>query len=105
MRADLASMWSPRNRVGYSRRISTKVSSPPLDERNSTSDDESFTTFDEHVLSMKVCILLKNKNCFYIFVISLKHWITFRFKLLILYECDVMILIPIISLKLFGLHA
>ncbi|KAH9783969.1 GTP diphosphokinase [Citrus sinensis] len=52
MRADLASMWSPRNRVGYSRRITTIVSSPPLDERTA-SDDESFTTFDEHVLSMK----------------------------------------------------
>lgn len=51
-------MWSPRNRVGYSRRITTIVSSPPLDERTA-SDDESFTTFDEHVLSMKVCILFR----------------------------------------------
>lgn len=50
-------MWSPRNRVGYSRRISAKVSSLPVDERNSVPEDASFSDFDEHVLSMKVWIL------------------------------------------------
>lgn len=57
MRADLASMWSPRNQVSSPRRISAKSSSLPWDERTSSPDDESFAAFDEQVPSMKVHVL------------------------------------------------
>ncbi|GKV07503.1 hypothetical protein SLEP1_g19269 [Rubroshorea leprosula] len=52
LRANLASMWSPGNRVGCPRRIFAKDSSFSEDENNSTFDDESSTS-DEDIISIK----------------------------------------------------
>ncbi|KAB1205525.1 Guanosine-3',5'-bis(diphosphate) 3'-pyrophosphohydrolase [Morella rubra] len=53
MRADLASMWSPSSRSGNLRRISSRTSLQPLDEKNLTSDYEGSMAIDEDITSMK----------------------------------------------------
>ncbi|XP_021684288.2 uncharacterized protein LOC110667680 isoform X2 [Hevea brasiliensis] len=53
MRADLASMWSSSSRAGCPRRTSNKSGSPPLDEKNLTSDNEDSLGFNEDISRMK----------------------------------------------------
>ncbi|KAI4295309.1 hypothetical protein L6164_035369 [Bauhinia variegata] len=53
MRADLASMWSPRSRTGNMRRLSMKSSLLPLEKNCSTSSSVESLAFDEDVSSMK----------------------------------------------------
>ena len=60
MRADLASMWNPRNQTGNLRRTVAKDSSPvPLNEKESAFDHEGSLAVDADVTSMKVRILVE----------------------------------------------
>ncbi|XP_075650373.1 uncharacterized protein LOC142620938 isoform X4 [Castanea sativa] len=53
MRADLASMWSTSSRAGNPRRISSRTSLLPLDEKNIDSEDKGSIAIDEDITSMK----------------------------------------------------
>ncbi|KAM3730595.1 hypothetical protein ACB098_12G099000 [Castanea mollissima] len=53
MRADLASMWSTSSRAGNPRRISSRTSLLPLDEKNVDSEDRGSIAIDEDITSMK----------------------------------------------------
>ncbi|KAM4076880.1 hypothetical protein ACJW30_12G098100 [Castanea mollissima] len=53
MRADLASMWSTSSRAGNPRRISSRTSLLPLDEKNVDSEDKGSIAIDEDITSMK----------------------------------------------------
>ncbi|KAA8533486.1 hypothetical protein F0562_031080 [Nyssa sinensis] len=54
MRADLASMWSPSNRVGNLRRIFAKASlTATSNEKDSSTDNERSTVIDEDETSLK----------------------------------------------------
>ncbi|XVF30427.1 hypothetical protein REPUB_Repub16aG0056300 [Reevesia pubescens] len=52
LRADLASMWSPRNKGAYPSRISAKASWSSTEENGSTHEDEATMT-DEDITSIK----------------------------------------------------
>ncbi|KAK4256183.1 hypothetical protein QN277_009081 [Acacia crassicarpa] len=53
MRAELASMWSPRSRTGNMRRLSSKGGLLPLDKNSSTSSSDESLMFNEDVSNMK----------------------------------------------------
>lgn len=60
MRADLASMWSPRNETGNLRRAVAKDSSPvPLNENESAFDHKGSLAVDADVTSMKVRMVVE----------------------------------------------
>ncbi|KAI9110586.1 hypothetical protein K1719_018452 [Acacia pycnantha] len=53
IRAELASMWSPRSRTGNMRRLSAKGGLLPLDKNSSTSSSDESLMFNEDVSNMK----------------------------------------------------